>query len=563
MKLLALMMMAADLNGQAVPDVVLLDFTASYCQPCQQMVPILNRMEEDSFPVRRIDITKQPSLSRQFNVDRIPTLILLVEGQEQQRFVGLTAEEELRRAMNDAARKLEMSRRPEPEGTRTETTEPPEAAEPQPEAVAATEPQPEQPSGIRAILTNMRDALHPGKPKTKEQRFEFPTFRGQSPDNQQEPYQLHPQTKQASVRVRVTDGRIQDFGTGSIIHSSAGLSTVLTCAHLFQGVGRDAIVKLDVFRDGKTFTYPATVVGGNHNSDLAILQFKSADAMPTVPVAEAGSVQAKDRAFSVGCSNGETPSFMTTDVVSVNRYQGPGNLQCTRDPVRGRSGGGLFNTQGQLIGVCSAADRESHEGLYMAVKPIQELISQLKLEHLFQKDTREEFANAVVQDQPASAETENPFAEEEALFQEMFSNENANLVAAESTIGNSPGVTDPTDPRTINPFEQPQQPQLATTNPPGSRTGLQPNSVPQEVTVIIDGKLPTDPKQVIVIPRPSPWLMQLLTGNQAAPQNELVTAHGADFTAISSRRNTQKLPHARTTAISATSTGAALIPVAR
>ena len=92
MNLIAMLMLAADLNGQPLPDVVLLDFTAGYCQPCQQMVPVLQRMEQDNFPVRRIDITENPDTSRQYKVDRIPTLVLLVEGREAQRRRGIDGE---------------------------------------------------------------------------------------------------------------------------------------------------------------------------------------------------------------------------------------------------------------------------------------------------------------------------------------------------------------------------------------------------------------------------------------------------------------------------------------
>ena len=53
MKLIALLMMAADTNGQPPQDIVLLDFTAGYCQPCKQMVPVLQRMEKNKFPIVR------------------------------------------------------------------------------------------------------------------------------------------------------------------------------------------------------------------------------------------------------------------------------------------------------------------------------------------------------------------------------------------------------------------------------------------------------------------------------------------------------------------------------
>ena len=100
MKMIMLLMMAVDGASSSTPDVQLLDFSASYCGPCQQMLPILQRMEHSGFPVRQIDITKEPELAKRFSVDRIPTLVLMVEGKEVERFVGLRSEDELRQAMN-------------------------------------------------------------------------------------------------------------------------------------------------------------------------------------------------------------------------------------------------------------------------------------------------------------------------------------------------------------------------------------------------------------------------------------------------------------------------------
>ena len=110
MKMIMLLMMAVDGASSSTPDVQLLDFSASYCGPCQQMLPILQRMEHAGFPVRQIDITKEPELARRFSVDRIPTLVLLVEGKEVERFVGLRSEDELRQAMNKASAALSEKR---------------------------------------------------------------------------------------------------------------------------------------------------------------------------------------------------------------------------------------------------------------------------------------------------------------------------------------------------------------------------------------------------------------------------------------------------------------------
>ena len=104
--LLLVLFPAVSLADEPVPPVQLLDFTASYCKPCQQMLPILKRMENDGFPIRQVDISEQPEVSRQYRVQAVPTLILLVNGQETERFVGLTDEAVLRRVMNAAARGL-------------------------------------------------------------------------------------------------------------------------------------------------------------------------------------------------------------------------------------------------------------------------------------------------------------------------------------------------------------------------------------------------------------------------------------------------------------------------
>ena len=112
MKMILLLMPLVTLVGAETvsaqtPDVQLLDFTASYCQPCQQMVPILQSMERDKFPVRQIDITEEHELAKKFNVNNIPTFVLMVEGKEVKRFVGLTDEAELRSEM--APQRLNLS----------------------------------------------------------------------------------------------------------------------------------------------------------------------------------------------------------------------------------------------------------------------------------------------------------------------------------------------------------------------------------------------------------------------------------------------------------------------
>ncbi|MCP4507927.1 MAG: trypsin-like peptidase domain-containing protein, partial [Fuerstiella sp.] len=206
----------------------------------------------------------------------IPAFILLVEGQEKRRFLGITAESELRQAMQDASRKLSTARRRQNVATAPPAEEPQLASNDQPKTVAASDtPR----SGFGGLVDRVRRGLGGGK-KGADDDLEHPNFRAQSPDNETAPVATNALPMKSSVRVRMIDGNMHDFGTGTVIHSSQGQSTILTCAHLFKDVGQNAAFFVDVFDNGEVLKYPATVVGGDHDSDIAFLQIRNVSALP-------------------------------------------------------------------------------------------------------------------------------------------------------------------------------------------------------------------------------------------------------------------------------------------
>lgn len=528
MNFIAMLMLAADLNGQPLPDVVLLDFTAGYCQPCQQMVPVLQRMEQDNFPIRKIDITEDPETSRRYNVDRIPTLVLLVEGQEAQRFVGLTAEDELRQAMNDAARKLDLAQRsqgadqakPDPAtALSAATSEPPPASE-------SDEPK----TGIRGIFDRMRRGIGNAESVDRDQ-LEHPNFRAQSPDASPEVSNDLATTTPSCVRVRLIDGRTFDSGTGTIVHSTAGQSTIITCAHVFKDVSDKAAIVVDFFRDGEVLKYPAKLIGGDHDADIAFLSIQNTSPLPTSPLAEQLLVKAEEPVFSIGCNNGDLPTRLDMKIIAVNRYQGPENIVCTQDPVQGRSGGGLFNRAGQLIGVCSGAFRKTKEGLYTGVTPIRSLASQLNLTQL-SGETAPAFQNSQAAIEPA-ATAANPF-EDEDIFDELFNESDSSFdnATVQNTV-EAPVFADAALEDLPDPF--------ATNATSTELTSLSGNELPTEITVIIDSKDPTKGKRVVVIPKPSPWLLELLTGEPIGEADVVSATRNVELSATSSRRSVKKI----------------------
>ena len=548
MNAILMLMLAADPGGHAGQDIVLLDFTASYCQPCQQMVPHLQRMEKDGYPIQKVDITEQHDLSRRFRVDRIPTLVLLVEGKEVKRFVGFTAEEELRREMRIARDQLLESRGELPETSDSGIAQSKNSNGPSEDRTPAV-------TTNRSEQRSLRDLFKGMFQRDKPSGFEFPTVRAQDADLDVAVSGSLANAADSSVRIRVTGDKLQDVGTGTIVYSVPGQSLILTCAHLFADQDESARIEVDVFRNGQVSRFPARIVGGDHNADLAVVQIQNASVLPFVSVSSpVVSVAPSQPAVSFGCDNGRIPTSLQTKVLKINQYTGPANLTCARDPVQGRSGGGLFNQNGQLIAVCSCADRDNQEGLYMSQPAILDLMQKLKLNYAVNagksasgEDPAEAFAAAQEQSrrqlQPAAPQpatvAANDLNANAALAQESPAFDEIVSAIDAASRGQAAAMT-ASLPDPFRETEIEQQLQSAgtaaaeiLTEAQGSLVnglrGIDPNahqlthaaaSRGTRITVLIDSDQPGVNQRMIVIPNATPWLMELLSGE--SPQQAAV-----------------------------------------
>ncbi len=76
---------------------VLIDFYADWCGPCQKLSPIVDKFakEHNEIKVVRIDIDAQEELADRYNIRSIPTLVVIENGEEINRVIGLVSEEKI------------------------------------------------------------------------------------------------------------------------------------------------------------------------------------------------------------------------------------------------------------------------------------------------------------------------------------------------------------------------------------------------------------------------------------------------------------------------------------
>jgi len=67
----------------------LLYFSAEWCTPCQILGPVLDEVRRQ-IPVQKINVDyTDPQIIQKYGVRNVPTVILLENGQESRRFVGV------------------------------------------------------------------------------------------------------------------------------------------------------------------------------------------------------------------------------------------------------------------------------------------------------------------------------------------------------------------------------------------------------------------------------------------------------------------------------------------
>ncbi len=354
---------------------LILDFTATWCGPCQAMRPALQELQRKGYPIRAIDVDEQPDVAARYKVTGYPTFVFVDRrGRELGRVSGYRPASDLANLYKQAQARLDRDR------------------------PAATVAQADEPSP-----TTVR-AQGPGEEAEPELASTDETF---------DPWET-------VVRIKVYNHLSRPrpsigFGSGTIIHSNDEEAIILTCAHIFhiEELARPLPpskfplkVVVDLF-DGRLrhsntpnrtpyvltseSNIPAEVIDYDFDGDVGLIRVKTGGrSLPFSKVVPPGWMPQKGQKLNtVGCSEGRDATAWTTRVTNpLVRFQSQAyeGTECSHPPLQGRSGGGLFTMDGRLAGVCDFNDGHYGHGLYASPRTLHRFLNRHKLQICYATD---------------------------------------------------------------------------------------------------------------------------------------------------------------------------------
>lgn len=372
-------------------ETVLLDFNSPTCGPCQQMRPIIQRLVADGLPVQEIDITRQPQVAARFGVTQVPTMIVVVDGRAVAQTVGYTPYEQLhamvRRHMPAPAprgRAMPLGQSPQVASTFAAASG---AVNSAPPAVDLSQPQ----AGRVISLPSPAPQAAPPASATANPFGAAPS-RPVAP-SAGSPSPHHQRLLAATVKITVNDPEGKSVGTGTIVDARSGEALVLTCGHIFRSSQGKGEITITTFQPSAAGAQPGASFSGSLidfdlERDLALISIRPTSPVQAVQIAgtESRPLASNTPVTSVGCNHGQNATAIDSRVTTVDRYHGTPNVEVAGAPVQGRSGGGLFNEAGQLVGVCYAADPQANEGLYASLPAIYAKLDSLQLTMIYQSN---------------------------------------------------------------------------------------------------------------------------------------------------------------------------------
>jgi len=158
---------------------------------------------------------------------------------------------------------------------------------------------------------------------------------------------------------------VEENGSGVIVSDSGYIAT--NC-HVVDGAKTVTVYLSD------NSEYPATIVGKDSKTDLAVIKIECDKALKPVVFADSSTLRLGDFVFAIGNALGKYSGSVTMGIISSLSRSVKVNsetmemLQTDVALNSGNSGGGLFDSHGYLVGIVSAKEANSEsEGVGFAI----------------------------------------------------------------------------------------------------------------------------------------------------------------------------------------------------
>ena len=285
----ALAVVAFSSMGQTV----LLDFYSDSCGPCRAMDPVVKQLIAQGYPIRQINVQQDRATASRFHVQGIPCFVMLVNGREVDRKVGMTSAQQLTQMCRAGAPPANSIAAPP-----MLATAPPAGGTPMPAFEAGqycpVPPQTAQPAGGTMVPVPPA-AAQPGMTAAA-------------------PSQLMSNADLIAVtaRLRIEDASGWSCGSGTIIDSRQGQALILTCGHVFRDSKGQGRVEVDLFGVNATEKVPGKVIAYDLDRDVGLVSIYVPRPMLFARVAPAGAqLRPGDAVITVGCDHGKCPRCPT------------------------------------------------------------------------------------------------------------------------------------------------------------------------------------------------------------------------------------------------------------
>jgi thiol-disulfide isomerase/thioredoxin len=359
-------------GGDASSEPVLLDFHTSWCGPCKQMRPAIELLIQKGYRVKSVDADHEADLAERYHVSSVPTFIVIdSEGRSLARTSGAQPAAQLAKMYLEAKTKLKAS--------------------------ASREPRDQDEDERDGDRDRDQD-------QDRADSAPADADRGETADERPAPSVTNPKPWETGVRIKVHGQGSIGFGSGTIIYSTAEESIILTCAHIFKLEGQQSPparsfprrISVDLF-DGKLSgqkpaqvhwtneTLEGKAIDYDFSRDVGLIRIRPGRKLPSSRVVPTWwKPKAQMIMTTVGCSEGHDATAWNTTIVNPSMHGLSGNpkyeaIECVTAPKQGRSGGGLYTSDGYVAGVCDFAEPRGNHGLYATPTSIHYMLEKNNL----------------------------------------------------------------------------------------------------------------------------------------------------------------------------------------